>query len=489
MWAACVFGLAVLGWVAGCKPAPPPRDVLLITVDTLRPDFLSSYGFAQPSSPRVDALAAEGVVFDNALAAASLTAPAHASIMTSRFVRQHSIGPRNGETKLEGGVTLAEQFKAAGYQTAAFVSNVVLRRRIGLDRGFDVYDDELPTPELNRSAYFERTADATAERALEWIAQEHDGPIFVWLHIQDPHGPYTPPAEYAGRFSEVELRVKQPLHVLDRNAGRIGIPAYQALPGLERPGEYAARYAEEILFADHWIGEVVDAMGARDPGHDPVVLLTADHGESMGELGWFFQHGQSATPDLARVPFIVSAEGLEPRRESTWVSHVDVAPTLLELAGAGGIEDARGVSLVELLRGQGEVADRVLFCDTDGEAAAYTADGIARALGGPTFALPTPNAGALRIVGLYEKAPGVWRPAPVSDEAAEALEAYLGDATPLAPADDMAPEHIEQLRALGYLDPEPAAASEREDELGETAPVESEDALGETTPVEPEGVH
>jgi arylsulfatase A-like enzyme len=462
----------VVGATVGCTQQPPKRDVLLITVDTLRPDFLSAYGFAQTSSPRVDALAAESVVFDNALAAASLTAPAHASIMTSHFVRQHSIGPRNGETKLEGGVTLAEQFKAAGYETAAFVSNVVLRRRIGLDRGFDVYDDELPTPELNRRAYFERTADATAERALEWIAEDHDGPIFVWLHIQDPHGPYTPPDGYRDRLEEVELRVKQPLHVLDQNSGRAGIPAYQALPGLDRPGEYAARYAEEILFADFWIGEVIDAMRARSGSEEPVILLTADHGESMGELGWFFQHGQSATPDLARVPFIVSARGLEPHRDSTWVSHVDIAPTLLELAGAGGLSDARGVSLVALLKGDDDVDDRVLFCDTDGEVAAYTKDGIVRALGGPTWALPTPAAGALRLVGLHEKAPGVWRPAPVTPRAAEAIAAYLSERTPLAPADVMAPEHIEQLRALGYLDPEPEPEPEPEPAPAPTRPPE-----------------
>lgn len=453
------LAFVTLTFVAGCSPTPPRHDVLLVTVDTLRPDFLSVYGFDRPSSPRIDALAAEGVVFENAVAAASLTAPAHASIMTSRFARQHSIGTFNGETRLEGVATLAEAFRAAGYETAAFVSNVVLRRRIGLDRGFDVYDDDLPSAELNRRAYFERTADATAARALEWIAQDRAGPVFVWLHVQDPHGPYTPPEGWAGRFDDVDVRVRQRLNVLDTNTGRAGIPAYQALPGLDRAGQYAARYAEEILFADHFIGEVVAALRARREGDDPVVLLTADHGESMGELGWFFQHGQAATPDLARVPFIVVAPGLEPRREQAWVSHVDVAPTLLDLAGLGTFGDARGVSLAPLLRGEREgVGDRVLFCDTDGESAAYTATGIVRALGGAARGAPAPGGDALQLIGLHEKAPGVWRPQPVAEPTAKAIAAYLAAPAPLAGAGAMEPEHVEQLRALGYLDPaaEPA---------------------------------
>ena len=232
------------------------------------------------------------------------------------------------------------------------------------------------------------------------------------------------------------------------------------MAGLDRPGEYAARYAEEILFADRWIGEVVEAMRARTPGQAPVILLTSDHGESMGEQGWFFQHGQSATPDLARVPFIIVAPELEARREAAWVSHVDVAPTLLELAGAGGLEESSGVSLASLLRGDDELEARVLYCDTEGEAAAYTPEGVVRALGGAAFAVPSPGNASLQIIGMHEKAPGVWRPKEASAETVEALTRYLGDAAPLVAADAMAPEHVEQLRALGYLDPEPGPSGQ-----------------------------
>ena len=454
------LGVGLVLAFAACTAERPQRDVLLVTIDTLRPDFLEPYGFAQPSSPAIARLAAQGVVFDNAIAAGSLTAPAHGSIMTGRFARQHSIGALNGETRLEGTPTLAEQFQRAGYDTAAFISNVVLRRRIGLDLGFDVYDDELPEGELNRPAYFERTADETAERALAWLAEEREARVFVWLHLQDPHGPYTPPDATRGRFEDVPLRVKQPLSVLDTNSGRAGIPAYQALPGLDRPGQYAARYAEEVLFADRWLGAVVDAMRARRAGEEPIVLLTSDHGESMGEQGWFFQHGQSSTPDLARVPMIVVAPGVAPRREPAWVSHVDVAPTVLELAGLAPLEGVTGRSLAGLIESGEPLGERVLFCDTDGESAAYFPGGIVRAIQGAAYSRPGGEVqGATRFEGMREKAPGVWRPLPVDEDVRTVLEGYLAAAAPLVPAGAMSPEHVEELRALGYIEPAPDEAA------------------------------
>ena len=190
------FGWVAMGmaWVAtlflaACSVEKSSRpDILLITIDTLRADWIHAYGFEGETTPRIDALAERGVLFEKAIAAASLTAPAHASIMTSRYAREHSIGTLNGETRLVGGETLAERFQSEGYETAAFVSNVVLRRRSGLDRGFQTYDDELVDSEINRAAYFERVAALTAERAMNWLASREPGqPVFVWLHLQDPH--------------------------------------------------------------------------------------------------------------------------------------------------------------------------------------------------------------------------------------------------------------------------------------------------------------
>jgi arylsulfatase A-like enzyme len=453
------LGAALLALVAllGCGQSsqPPPRNVLLITIDTLRADYLHAYGFEAENSPHIDALAAGGVLFENAIAAASLTAPAHASIMTSRYVREHSIGTLNGETRLEGGTTLAERFRAEGYRTAAFISNVVLRRRTGLDRGFDLYDDDLVVSEQNREAYFERIAADTAQRALQWLeAQAGDDarPVFVWLHLQDPHGPYTPPDSHLGRVGDVALRMKRPLPPLAANFGKAGIPDYQKLGELRDPAVYAGRYAEEILYADEWVGRFVAAFEAHSAQRGAVVLLTSDHGESMGEGGWFFQHGQATTPDLTRVPFIVRAPGLEPGRSKVLVSHVDAAPTLLELAGVAPLETASGISLAPMLRGASPPGERVVFSDTDGEAAAYVGESYTRA-GGALASARGEGRMPMQFETVARNPAGHWRPAEPDHALEDALMRYIEASTPLVLAGAMEAEHIEQLRALGYLPP------------------------------------
>ncbi|MCS5637548.1 MAG: sulfatase [Myxococcota bacterium] len=441
-----------------CKGSRPTgSDVLLITIDTLRADYVHAYGFPLEITPTMDALAARGALFENAIAAATLTAPAHASIMTSRYVREHSIGSRNGDTRLEGVPTLAERFAEAGYETAAFVSNAVLRRKIGLDRGFDVYNDELPSREKNRDHFFERVAEATALRAMEWLAARPPGqPIFVWLHLQDPHGPYLPPEQWSGRVGRVPLAMKGELGLLEENSGRAGIPLYQALGDLRDPGRYAGLYAEEIQYADHWAGQVISAVEARSGERGSVILLTADHGESLGESGWFFQHGQSTAPELARVPLMVAAPGLEPARFSGTVSHVDIAPTLLSLAGLPALAGARGQALDALLRGEQLPEDRLVFCDTDGESAAYGSGSWTR-LGGPDASDHTEGRQhPVRFESVRRSAGGKWRPAELDARALGILNEYLDRRVPLVGTEPMEPEYIEQLRALGYVDPLPA---------------------------------
>ncbi|MDG2051642.1 MAG: sulfatase [Myxococcota bacterium] len=445
-----------------CSADKGPRpDVLLITIDTLRADWIHAYGFEGETTPQIDALAARGVLFEKAIAAASLTAPAHASIMTSRYAREHSIGTFNGETRLFGGETLAERFRSAGYETAAFVSNIVLRRRSGLDRGFQTYDDELEDSEVNRAAYFERVAAKTAARAMDWLASRpRNQPVFVWLHLQDPHGPYTPPEEFEGQVGDWPLRMKRPLPFLKNNIGRAGIPAYQALNDVRQPEFYAGRYGEELLYADYWVGEVVEFFETRAAPRGGIVLLTADHGESMGELGWFFQHGHATTPDLARVPLLVVAPGASSSRVESLVSHVDIAPTLLDLAGLNPLPHSSGLSLAPVIFGAAPGESRSIFTDTDGEAAVYTANRLTR--------LSSPQ-----LVGNYSGPPhppevqtlewgeeGPWKNLENDVEATELLMRYIQNSAPLTSAEAMRPEHIEQLRALGYLPPE--------DERGET---------------------
>jgi len=280
-----VLWSTVLACTPGSEPKPL-RDVLLITVDTLRADFLESYAPHGVPTPGITALAERGARFEKALAASSATAPSHASIMTSRFARHHSVGPFNGNTRLEGVPTLAESFHEAGFETGAFVSNAVLLRRVGMDGGFDHYDDEVDRVEPKRPTAFERRADATAQRAIAWLRDRGDQPFFAWVHFQDPHGPYTPPPPFDTVKSRFPLQSDAILPTLRGNSGRGGIPFYQRQPGLTRPSEYAARYAGEIAYMDEWLSKVVAEAERASGNRGLVIAVTADHGESFEIADW-----------------------------------------------------------------------------------------------------------------------------------------------------------------------------------------------------------
>jgi arylsulfatase A-like enzyme len=436
-------GLVALG-CGEAAPAPRP-DVLLVVVDTLRADRLGAYGFPLPTSPNLDRFAADAVVFERAIAASASTVPSHASLMTSRFVREHSVGWVNGTTRLEGVVTLAERFRTAGWATGAFVSNFVLRRASGLDAGFDVYDDAFSAAERNRPGFFERVAPDTTARAKAWLGARGDEPVFLFVHYQDPHGPYLPPAEWTGAFTALETEDAAPLPVLagDDDAG--GIPRYQALPGLDRLGQYARRYAGEIAYFDASFAQLLAALEAR--GRPNVVLVTADHGESFGEGGFYLNHGHATTPDQAHVPLLVRAPGLAAGRRPDPVHHVDVAPTLLALAGLPVPAEARGLALGPFLERGEPLPERLLFSDVGTEVTAYGEGRLLRARRRGAFG---PFAYTQRRWDA-----GEGETIPMRPDDLEALDAYLASSEPPVPISEALSESDRaRLRALGYLDEE-----------------------------------
>jgi arylsulfatase len=459
--AASVLGISVLLAAVGCGSGHESRpDVLLITVDTLRADRLGVYGFDGGTSPRIDALAADGVVFERAVAASSRTSPSHASIMTSRYTREHSIGYENGGTRLEGAPALAEVFEEAGWDTAAFVGNPNLRRETGFERGFGVYDDEFPSRELNR-AHYERIARDTTERAIRFLDGKPREPLFLWVHYQDPHGPYAPPQEFEGRTRRQPVADEAALPVLSRNDGVGGVPAYQALPGRTLPSEYTSLYADEVAYADHWIGELLDAFEKRSRGRPTVVLLTADHGESLGEGDRWFVHGFGTTPPLAHVPLILRAPGLTPGRREAVVNHVDVMPTLLELAGIDPPQNLSGLALGPWLRGEVPSPDRVVYCDIGSELAAYDGDAFLRLdrLEGAWGSGGIGRGSEPPVWVVYTWSDdGAWRPLPTPEGLGHPIrrrfseiDAYARQAVPMTRA-AIDPADAERLRALGYLE-------------------------------------
>ncbi len=446
--------LAVLarGGAPAAHAAERP-NVLLVTIDTLRADHLGSYGFSLDTSPEIDALARESALFERAIAASAMTAPAHASILTSKYVREHSVGWMNGATRLSGAVTIAEVFRSQGYDTAAFVGNLMLQRRMGMDPGFDVYDDELPGSEKNRLLTKERIAERTVGRVRSWLAGKHERPFFLWVHLQDPHGPYTAPEGYLGRFELPRPKGEKPLKSLANDWAMDGIPAYQKLEGLEYPSQYRSRYSDEIFYADHWVGELlrsVEAVSARPP----LVLLTADHGESMGEDYRYFSHGHSSTPQAARVPFLLRAPGIPPQRRRELVSHVDVFPTLLELAGLNPPLGLRGIALGPYLREGRPLPDRTIFCDIGSEVSAYRGEHFLRVRGTDFAWQPAPDpAGPPALSWSFFRWDGGtgWERAKLDRALQEPVTRYVERAVPMQTAPPLDITDYQALEALGYL--------------------------------------
>ncbi len=445
---------------AGEEAAARRPDVLLLIADTLRADRLPAYGFEYGKTPTLDRLTRDAVVFDRAVAASAATMPSHASMFTSRFVRQHSVGYNNGNTMLADEKTIAQHFQEAGYATAGFIGNVMMLDRLtGFARGFEVYDDRLPQPEKNRPEFFEREAPQTTQRAIAWLKKRAgDRPVFLLVHYQDPHGPYTPPERVLRGISLPAPEEEPRLPVNETQSGYGGIPAYQALEGLDRQSQYESRYLAEILYMDRWMGLLLDAFEEHRPDAGHVVVFTSDHGESLGEEGHWFEHGHTSMPDLAHVPFLLRAPEVPAGRRSEPVSHVDILPTLLDLAGLPVPADAVGVALGPYLRENERLPARELYCDLGLETGIYDDDGITRIR---FSSFEAADAGNTRDadVSRWDWTPG--GPPVARDSEAEvgaAAAAYLADVkTPrvLTAAPD--PKHVERMRALGYIEPEDPA--------------------------------
>lgn len=365
--AARALALAFLAAAAACGGPPPPVErVVLITCDTLRSDRLGVYGYPQPTSPHVDRLGAEGVVFDSAWASAPWTRPALSSLMTGRYAEEVGCAPSNLRRMPAEVETLAERVRAAGIATAAVVSNGLIARPpatagdVDLAQGFETYDDTMTSRERNRDMP-ERLAPQTTDAALAWLARHGasgGGRLFLWVHYQDPHGPYTPPPELARAFETPlgENEVERLLPIGTTMRGRGQIPLYQRLdvaPGVpeQRARVYRDRYDAEIAGFDRELGRLLDALRA-DPSWDAtLVIFSADHGESLGEHDHWFCHGENVQREAVQVPLIVRYpagwRGPPARggRVAQVVGHIDVWPTVL---GAFGLDagKSRGLALL-----------------------------------------------------------------------------------------------------------------------------------------------
>ena len=306
-----LLALAVLFGCGGVRPREG-QNLLVITIDTLRADRVGAYGYRAARTPHLDRLASEGVVFEDAIAQVPVTLPSHASLFTGLVPPTHGVRDNTYFRLDPEARTLAEVLKAKGYETAAFVSAFVLDSSFGLEQGFDVYDDEVAGEADTAGTIAERRGELVTRSFVSWLEKRSsDRPFFAWLHYFDPHLPYAPPSPYP------------------------------------------AGYDGEISYVDAQVGRVLETLEARGLGKDALVVLTSDHGESLGEHGEK-SHGFFVYDATLRVPLILKSAASLPAGEriAAPVSTIDIFPTVLEALEVPVPEEAQGRSLLSLVRGE-----------------------------------------------------------------------------------------------------------------------------------------
>jgi arylsulfatase A-like enzyme/Tfp pilus assembly protein PilF len=310
-----VIGAAAALGIGARQAGVAESNLLLITIDTLRPDRLSCYSPKYVRTPAIDALAAGGVLFEKAFSHTPTTLPSHADILLGVTPYTHGVH-ENTKSKVPAGfLTLAEHLKRNGYATGAFVGAFSLDSRFGLNRGFDVYDDAFPRTAGGGPP--ERKAEQVIAPAKAWLARQ-TGRWFCWVHLWDPHAPYSPPEPFLSRYKN------------DPNAGP---------------------YSGEAAYVDAELGKLFEFLRTKGWADRTFILVTADHGESLGEHGEL-THSYFAYNSTLWVPLIMAGPGIPGSRTAEYVSHVDIFPTVCELLSVPTPPTLQGASLGPLLKGK-----------------------------------------------------------------------------------------------------------------------------------------
>jgi arylsulfatase A-like enzyme len=338
------------------EPPPGLPNLVLVTIDTLRRDHVGAFG-AAAKTPVIDTLAREGVAFDDAITPIPETAPSHASMLTGLHPSRHKV-IANGIPLKGGYLTVTEQLEVVGYRTGAFVSSFAAGSSTGLGAGFQVFDDDFaPTvrgiaqarvartvlPLLLRFGdpadwpwLLERDAPATIGRAVDWVKRE-DGPVFLWVHLFEPHSPYEP---RDGRPATVDHRA-----ILAQEPGY----SYKA----EEEAALRDLYRQEVEYTDTQVGVLLEGLRSAGALERALVVVVADHGESLGEHGIRFNH-HGLYDHVLRVPLVLwaSPAAWSPgTRVARQVTVGDIANTLLDFAGVPLLANTESVPLTGLVRG------------------------------------------------------------------------------------------------------------------------------------------
>lgn len=288
-------------------------NVLLITIDTLRPDRLSCYGSTRLKTPNIDGLAGKGALFSRAFSHNPITLAAHVNILLGLTPPAHGVHDNSNFIVRDEFTTLAEWLKKAGYSTSAIIGAFPLDSRFGLNQGFDFYDDNYGAQDPEAMSFVERRAEEVVDRAVGWL-EGRTGPWFLWVHLFDPHQRYSPPEPFLSRFKD-DL------------------------------------YSGEVAYVDQALGKLFSSIEAKGAGPKTITVITGDHGESLGEHGES-THGYFAYNATLWIPLIVAVPGAKPMTISANVSHADIFPTVCDLLDLEKPSPLHGRSLVPLLEGK-----------------------------------------------------------------------------------------------------------------------------------------
>ncbi len=309
----CFFLISTLPSSASIPGKEKAKNVLIISIDTLRADRLSCYSTKYCQTANIDALASQGVVFERAFAHTPTTLASHVNIMLGTTPLHHDIHQNANFVLAEDFLTLAEYLKSKGYSTGAFIGAFPLDSRFGLAQGFDVYDETYPSKASSKFVFQERNAKQVLRSAIDWLEKQNT-PWFSFVHIWDPHSPYSPPEPFSKIFKE-DL------------------------------------YSGEVAYVDSELRKLFDFLKSRGLKNDTLVVLTADHGESLGEHGES-THGYFAYNSTIWVPLILTGPGINPARIDEYVSHIDIFPTVCDFLGLEKPPLLQGVSLLPLIGGK-----------------------------------------------------------------------------------------------------------------------------------------
>ena len=409
-------GLVVLGVVLWLRNSSIPsgsarapiRNVVLISLDTTRADHLGCYGHAGLTTPNIDAVAAEGVLFENVVAPVPLTLPSHVSMLTGTSPPYHGVHDNLSMALRPDVRTLAEVLANEGFATAAVVSGLVLHRIYGLDQGFDSYRDGL-------GGASERRGDDTTRLALEWLDERGDDRFFLFLHYYDPHFEYTPPEPFASRFPDDP-------------------------------------YAGEIAFTDDCVGGVIARLKALGLYDSTLIVIVGDHGEMLGEHGEP-AHGYFVYRSALAVPLILRGPGLPvSRRVQSIAGVVDVTPTICSLLQVDPPSPQHGIDLSPLFDDDRHAGgDRYLYCEST-TPMKYLANGLWGLVGERWKYIQTTRPELYDVrADPGEQRNMLWKHPDIAETLRDRLEQRLASEVGVGVEADLDDETLARLRSLGYV--------------------------------------